>query len=154
MGLRDELAPKAKIAVLSNGTFADRPEVHDALMLVDDNILKLDTVNPEFIALLDRPVGAYDVERQVKTFASFNGHVIVQTIFLSGTCEGRNIDNTGDEYVLPWLDALVRIAPEAATIYTVARETPVSGLKKASREQMDRIASLVRERGIECQVSY
>ena len=154
VGLRDELAPKAKIAVLSNGTFADRPEVHDALMLVDDNILKLDTVNPEFIALLDRPVGAYDVERQVKTFASFNGHVIVQTIFLSGTCEGRNIDNTGDEYVLPWLDALVRIAPEAATIYTVARETPVSGLKKASREQMDRIASLVRERGIECQVSY
>ena len=39
VALRDELAPNSKIAVLSNGTRADRPEVHDALMMVDDNIL-------------------------------------------------------------------------------------------------------------------
>ena len=68
--LRDELAPSAKIAVLSNGTRAAVPEVRDALMLVDDNILKLDTVDADYIALLDRPVGAYDVERQVEAFAS------------------------------------------------------------------------------------
>ena len=30
VALRDELAPNSKIAVLSNGTRADRPEVHDA----------------------------------------------------------------------------------------------------------------------------
>ena len=47
--LRDELAPTAKIAVLSNGTRADRPDVHGALMMVDDNILTLDTVDPAFI---------------------------------------------------------------------------------------------------------
>ena len=45
IALRDELAPNTKIAVLSNGTRADRPQVHDALMMVDDNILKLDTVD-------------------------------------------------------------------------------------------------------------
>ena len=103
VALRDELAPNSKIAVLSNGTRADRPEVHDALMMVDDNILKLDTVDPAFIQLLDQPVGPYNVEHQIETFASFDGHVIIQTIFLTGEYQGKLIDNTGEEYVAPWL---------------------------------------------------
>lgn len=55
VALRNELAPNSKIAVLSNGTRADRPEVHDALMMVDDNILKLEYRRPAFIQLLDQP---------------------------------------------------------------------------------------------------
>lgn len=35
-------------------------------MMVDDNILKLDTVDPAFIQLLDQPVGPYDVEHQIE----------------------------------------------------------------------------------------
>ena len=101
VALRDQLAPNSKIAVLSNGTRADRPEVHNALMMVDDNILKLDTVDPAFIQLLDQPVGPYDVEHQIETFASFDGHVIIQTIFLNGKYQGKLIDNTGEEYVAP-----------------------------------------------------
>ena len=154
VALRDELAPNSKIAVLSNGTRADRPEVHDALMMVDDNILKLDTVDPAFIQLLDQPVGPYDVEHQIETFASFNGHVIIQTIFLTGEYQGKLIDNTGEEYVAPWLAALERIRPQEATIYTVARETPVAGLAKAAPEVLDAIAARVQALGIPCQVSY
>ena len=154
VALRDELAPNSKIAVLSNGTRADRPEVHDALMMVDDNILKLDTVDPAFIQLLDQPVGPYDVEHQIETFASFDGHVIIQTIFLTGEYQGKLIDNTGEEYVAPWLAALERIRPQEATIYTVARETPIAGLAKAAPEVLDAIAARVRALGIPCQVSY
>lgn len=152
--LRDELAPAAKIAVLSNGTRAAVPEVHDALMLVDDNILKLDTVDADYIALLDRPTGPYDVEGQIGAFASFGGHVIVQTIFLTGSVDGTSVDNTGEKYVGPWLEALRRIGPEAVTIYTVARETPVSGLAKAAPDVLDAIADRVRALGIRCTVSY
>ena len=154
VALRDELAPNSKIAVLSNGTRADRPEVHDALMMVDDNILKLDTVDPAFIQLLDQPVGPYDVEHQIETFASFNGHVIIQTMFLSGEYRGKSLDNTGEEYVGPWLAALERIRPQEATIYTVARETPVAGLAKAAPDVLDAIAARVQALGIPCQVSY
>ena len=140
--------------MLSNGTRADRPEVHDALMMVDDNILKLDTVDPAFIQLLDQPVGPYDVEHQIETFASFDGHVIIQTMFLSGEYRGKSLDNTGEEYVGPWLAALERIRPQETTIYTVARETPVAGLAKAAPEALDTIAARVRALGIPCQVSY
>lgn len=152
--LRNAYAPSAKIAVLSNGTFADRPAVHEALMQVDDNILKLDTVDPDFIALVDQPVGAYDVEHQVETFASFDGHVIVQTIFLTGEYQGKPVDNTSDAYVQPWLDALAKIKPQAATIYTIARDTPAPGLKKAEPQVLDAIAARVEALGIPCQVSY
>lgn len=152
--LRDELAPTCKIAVLSNGTRADVLAVHDALMKVDDNILKLDTVDPSYIQLLDQPVGPYDVERQIETFASFDGHVIIQTMFLTGSFGGRSLDNTGDEYVGPWLEALKRINPQMATIYTVARDTPAPGLEKAPKEALDAIAGRVRALDIPCQVSY
>ena len=152
--LRDAYAPACRIAVLSNATMADRPAVREALMLVDDNILKLDTVDADYIQLLDRPCGPYDVEHQVETLASYAGHVIVQTIFLRGEFEGRSCDNTGEKYVGPWLDALRRIAPQAATIYTIDRPTPAQGLEKAPAEALDTIAERVRALGIPCQVSY
>lgn len=52
------------------------------------------------------------------------------------------------------LSALKRIRPQEATIYTVARETPVAGLAKAAPEVLDKIAARVRALGIPCQVSY
>ena len=94
------------------------------------------------------------MEGQISAFASFGGHVIVQTIFLTGTVDGTSVDNTGEKYVGPWLEALRRIGPEAVTIYTVARETPVSGLAKAAPDVLDAIADRVRALGIRCTVSY
>jgi hypothetical protein len=39
-------------------------------------------------------------------------------------------------------------------IYTIDRETPTPGLEKATHEQLDRIAALVRAAGIDSSVSY
>ena len=44
LALRDHYFPNAKVSVLSNSTFIDRPAVFDALNKIDNNILKLDTV--------------------------------------------------------------------------------------------------------------
>ena len=54
----------------------------------------------------------------------------------------------------PWLDAIARIAPEAVTIYTIARETPAPDLAKADPQTLDAIAGRVRALGIACSVSY
>ena len=59
ISLRDRYCPKAKVSVLSNSTKAHLKDVHNALMLVDNNILKLDTVNAEYISRVDRPVGGH-----------------------------------------------------------------------------------------------
>ena len=153
ISLRNRLCPNAKVSVLSNATQLHRPDVVEALMQVDNNIQKLDTVNMDFIRLIDRPVSrSYDVEKVVEQLCVFHGHVIVQTMFL--TSVSGDIDNTTDEYVLPWLEAVKRIAPSQVMIYTIDRETPVSYLRKASHEQLNRIRDLVTAEGIACMASY
>ena len=152
--LRDRFAPSSRIAVLSNATMADRPRVHAALERVDDNILKLDTVDAAYVRLLDRPQVPYDVGRVVETLASFHGHVIVQTIFVTGSVGGVDLDNTKERYVASWLEALRRIGPEAVTVYTVARDVPVAGVEKAPREAIDAICARVRALGIACTAAY
>ena len=154
VSLRDKYFPAAKVSVLSNSTMILRHEVFNALMTVDNNILKLDTVSPEYIATVDRPTGAYDLQRVIETMKAFHGHVIIQTMFMKGSFDGRSIDNTGEDYVRPWLDAVKVIAPREVMVYTIDRETPAQGLLKASREQLDSIRDHVIELGIPCQASY
>lgn len=153
--LRDIYCPKAKVSVLSNATFCGRESVHAALMRVDNNILKLDTVDPDYIRLVDRPVQpSYDVDRVVEWMRDFHGHCIVQTMFMTGTLDGQSVDNTTEQFVQPWLEALKTIAPEQVMIYTIDRNTPVSTLQKASRECLDAIKLRVESLGIPCSASY
>lgn len=153
--LRNQYCPQAKVSVLSNSTFIFHPEVHAALMKVDNNMLKLDTVSPDYIKLVDRPTQAtYNVNRIIEGLKSFRGHVIIQTMFMKGTINGIDVDNTGDEFVKPWLKAVIDIQPQEVMIYTVDRETPVPDLHKASHEELDAIRDKVRAEGILCTASY
>ena len=90
----------------------------------------------------------------IERLKAFDGHVIIQTMFMQGEAAGESVDNTGSEYVLPWLDALKEIQPQQVMIYTIDRETPTPGLLKATPEQLDGIAAQVRQLGIACSVSY
>ncbi|MBR1548035.1 MAG: radical SAM protein [Prevotella sp.] len=152
--LRNQYCPQAKVSVLSNSTMIHRPAVHDALMRVDNNILKLDTVDPAYINKVDHPNGTYDVQQITERMKAFNGHIIIQTMFMRGTCKGESVDNTGEEYVQPWLDAVVQIRPQQVMVYTIDRETPAHGLLKASHEQLDAIHDRVIAAGIPCTASY
>ena len=152
--LRDQYCPKAKVCVLSNSTFIHRQQVHDALMRVDDNILKLDTIDPLYINKVDRPNGTYDVKAIVERMKAFNGHIIIQTMFMRGECNGVSVDNTSEAFVGPWLDTLKSINPQQVMVYTIDRETPAQGLEKATHEQLDAIRDRVIAAGIPCTASY
>lgn len=152
--LRNLYFPKAKVSVLSNSTFVGRPKVFDALMKVDNNILKLDTVNEDYIKMVDRPAGEYNLNEIIDRMKAFKGHVIIQTMFMKGTCHGENVDNTGDEFVLPWLEAVKAIAPSQVMIYTIDRATPDKHLIKATHQELDRILELLKNNGIDATASY
>lgn len=154
VALRDKYFPQAKISVLSNATLAPKAEIRAALMKVDNNLQKLDTVNAQYIERLNRPTGKYDVDNIIESLKLFNGHVIIQTMFLKGADGEENLDNTGDNYVLPWLAAVKDIAPREVMIYTIDRETPDQKLRKATREELDRIVGLIEAEGIHATASY
>ena len=84
----------------------------------------------------------------------FEGLCVVQTMFMTGEFQGQSVSKVGDEHVIPWLEAVKYISPREVMIYTIDRETPASGLCKATHEQLDTIAEKVRQAGIPCQVSY
>ena len=152
--LRNQYCPEAKVSVLSNATMIHRQTVHDALMQVDNNILKLDTIDPIYINKVDHPNGTYDVDVIIDRMKAFNGHLIIQTMFMRGDCNGESVDNTGEEYVAPWLEAVKDIKPHQVMIYTIDRETPTQGLLKATHEQLDAIRDRVIAAGIPCTASY
>lgn len=152
--LRDKYFPEAKVSVLSNATMLHRPQVVDALRKVDNNILKLDTVSNDYIHRVDCPAPSYDVARIIDQLCAFEGKLIIQTLFMKGTHNGHSVDNTGDAYVTPWLEALQRIHPEQVMIYTIDRATPVTGLEKATPDELNAIAERVKSMGFPVSVSY
>ena len=152
--LRNEFFPAAKISVLSNATLAPKPEIRAALMKADNNLQKLDTVNSRYIEMVNRPTGKYDVNEIIESLKLFNGHVIIQTMFMKGADGEENVDNTGDEYVMPWLEAVKSIKPQEVMIYTIDRETPDTKLRKATHEELDRIVALIKDAGIPATASY
>lgn len=149
--VRNQYFPEAKLSVLSNATYIYKPEVRKVLMLVDNNILKLDTVDMDYIKKLDRPQQPhYDVKNVIENLKKFDGHVIIQTMFLCGD----GMDNTSEQYVAPWLEAVKDIKPQQVMVYTIDRETPDKLLEKASHETLDAIKARVEALGIKCTASY
>lgn len=154
IALRNKFCPNAKVSVLTNATLITRDKVFDALKLIDNNIVKLDTVNREYIQNIDRPTGNYDLAAIIERMKAFNGQAVIQTMFMKGIANGIDVNNTGDEYVLPWIAAVKEIAPREVMIYTIDRETPTEGLEKATHEELDRIVELLRREGIKASASY
>ena len=154
IALRNRYCPAAKVSVLSNATLIMRPQVFEALMLVDNNILKLDTVNTEYIRIVNRPTGHYDVRELIEKMKEFRGHCIVQTMFMHGISNGQDVGNLTDKYIDPWLKAVKEISPQQVMIYTIDRETPDHGLSKATHEELDSIVARIEAMGIKASASY
>uniref|UniRef100_A0AB33J6A2 Radical SAM protein n=1 Tax=Prevotella sp. GTC17254 TaxID=3236794 RepID=A0AB33J6A2_9BACT len=154
--LRNLYCPNAKVSVLSNATFLKLKAVREALMKVDNNIQKLDTVDINYIRKVDKPLNPhYSVELIIDQLKSFHGHVIIQTMFMKGcNAAGESVDNTSEYYVAPWLAAVKEIAPSEVMVYTIDRETPDTHLQKATREELDTIRDRVIAAGIPCTASY
>ncbi|MBQ8694609.1 MAG: radical SAM protein [Bacteroidaceae bacterium] len=152
--LRDRYCPDAKVSVLTNATMLSKPTVFEALLKVDNNILKLDTVDTAYIQRVDRPNGRYDVREIIGYMKKFRGKAVIQTMFLKGEVDGIDVNNTVEEYVAPWIEAVKEIAPREVMIYTIDRETPQKGLIKATHEELDRIVKRLTDAGIKASASY
>lgn len=156
IAVRDAFCPQAKVAVLSNSTMLHKEDVMNALLKIDENIMKLDSVNDERIRQIDDPDRRdFTCEKLVRQLCRFDGRLIIQTMFLRGHRDGVVIDNTGDDEVAAWIEALKQIRPYKVMIYTIDRETPVRTLEKIPKAELDAIADRIRkETGIEVSVSY
>lgn len=149
---RNKYFPKAKISVLSNATQLHKNNIVETLKKVDQNILKLDTVDNDLFNLINRPQGNLTVEKVIHNLKKFEGNLIIQTMFLRGEIDGIHFDNSKMEYVKEWIKVLVEINPKNVMIYPIDRDTPAKNLEKISKDELTLIADLVKNAGINVQV--
>lgn len=154
VALRDKYFPDVRISVLSNSTRIDRDEVRAALTKVDNNILKLDSAITSTMRLIDRPVSpAFTSEKVIEQLASFGGECIVQTMILRGSHNGMSVDNTTPEEIAALVNAYKKIRPKEVMLYSIDRKTPEQALVKVDKEELERIAAIIRAEGIKVLVS-
>ncbi|MBQ3173071.1 MAG: radical SAM protein [Alistipes sp.] len=153
IALRDKHCPTAKVSVLSNATQLHRDDVCRALRRVDNNILKLDSAFDATVQLVNKPQGAYSVAKLVEQLKSFEGELIVQTMFLRGEYLGQRVDNTTEEEVSAWLKLIEYIRPKQVMVYSLDRDTPCQTLEKVEKEELRAIAARVEALGIAVSVA-
>ncbi|HAM08901.1 MAG: radical SAM protein [Bacteroidetes bacterium GWE2_41_25] len=152
--LRNKYFPDARIAVLSNATTIRNPVIREALLKVDQNILKLDSACDKTIQIHNQPHRRINASELIDDLKEFNGKLIVQTLFLRGKYKSSVIDNTSSEELKEWLKAIDKIRPEEVMIYTISRDTPAgSRLDKVPLKELNAIAKMVNALGIKTHVS-
>ena len=152
--LRNRIFPTAKIAVLSNATTIKNPNIANALMSVDLNILKLDSAFDHTIELHNKPDSKICAHELINDLKAFNGKLIIQTLFVRGVSKGLKIDNTTTREITAWVRAIDAIKPAEVMIYTISRSVPEGAeLEKVAFYKLHSIARKINKLGIETRVS-
>lgn len=146
--LRNRYYPNAKVSVLSNATMIGRPRVFDALKKVDNPIMKIDAPTDCLARLINKPVGTYSVREVVENLKKFNGDFVLQTMFL----RGNGFDSSSEEVLEGWMDIVRELKPREVMVYTIDRETPMSGLGKISAAEMKKLVQPLINEGIKIQI--
>ena len=146
--LRDIYFPDAKVSVLSNATLIGRKAVADALMKVDNPILKIDASSDELIRRINKPVGSYSLAEVVENLMRFDGRFVLQTMFL----RSPEFDTVSDEALGAWMDIVRKLKPREIMVYTIDRETPDKSLGKYTVEEMTEMVQPLIDEGYSIQI--
>jgi len=146
--LRDRYFPHAKVSVLSNATLIGRKAVAEALMKVDNPILKLDGSDDGLVMKMNKPVGHYSVDEVVDGLKAFRGNFVLQTMFL----RSADVDTASPEALSRWMDIVREVRPREIMVYTIDRETPDKTLGKYTVEEMTAFVKPLIDEGFKVQV--
>lgn len=152
IALRNKYFPGTVISVLTNASKVGAPGVADALLKIEQPILKLDAGTNEMFRKINNPRINISLNQIIENMMLLKGKAIIQTLFVRGTSGDTWVDNTTEEEVSAWLKHLEKLQPRLVMIYPIARETPVETLEKIDSKELMLIAARVEELGIETEV--
>jgi wyosine [tRNA(Phe)-imidazoG37] synthetase (radical SAM superfamily) len=138
--MRDEYFPGTPISILTNGANLDQRKVLAGLKFVDKKIVKLDAGGDKLIKLINRPLVKESAESLISGARKLQG-VVIQSFFVQGA-----VDNTKNEDIDEWMEAVGMIRPELVQIYSLDRIPATSGLKKPDEDTLYTIAAKLEKR--------
>jgi len=128
--LRDDLRPVTKLAVLSNGSQLQDPNIFSAMRVVDLPMIKLDGGNAETVEKVNRPVSSISFK---DIFDGLNAlpRKIIQTMLLDGV-----VSTIHGENYLALAETLKALSPEVVHIYTIERPPAMRGVKPVAHKTL------------------
>lgn len=151
--LRNRYFPEVKVSVLSNAAHLGKPGVFEALRLIDNNILKLDSAIEATFRIINNPNSVVKFAEIIPQLSRFSEGVIIQTLFCKGEYNGATFDNTSEAELQALMAAYKRIQPDSIMIYSLSRDTPVDTIFKVEKENLDLIATKLRANGFTVEVA-
>lgn len=141
-----EKRAKIRVAVLTNATLLSDPVVRKDLNRADLVMPSLDAVTPETFKKINRPAGQLDIHEVIdglNAFAgSFQGELWLEVFILP------EINDAQSE--LKALGDIIRnIKPARIQLNTLDRPGAVTGLKPASKQDLDRVAGIIDAANVE-----
>lgn len=146
--LRDRYFPSAKVSVLSNATLIGRKPVAEALMRVDNPILKIDASSDFLIRSINKPCGTYKLHEILENLRQFRGDFILQTMFL----KSPDFDTASPEALSAWIEIVRDLKPRQVMVYTIDRETPDKSLEKYTVDEMAAFVKPLTDEGFDVQI--
>lgn len=133
IALRNEFYPGVKTGILSDSSQAHRPEIREALELLDERYMKLDG-GKTAVTQVNKPRGGFDFDRMAEALRTLP-EIVIQSLFMQGS-----FDNTKPEDIQDWIQAVAKIRPREVQVYSIDRGPADPGLIKVSAERLREIA--------------
>jgi len=146
IALRDQLAPDAKTAILSNSALVSDPLIRASLTKLDMRIMKLDCGSRETFIKYNQPCPGVGIDAITEGLVQLSS-IHIQTLVAAG--ERGNLD---PENIEEWIRRLKRIIPVSIQLYTLDRGYPSNQLRPASKEDLNRIQEQVQKERIAIEV--
>lgn len=132
--------PHIKVAVLTNSSLFSDPLVRQDLLRADLVVPSLDAVSKKAFTRINRPKRGLDVEKLVKGIESFakeyTGKLWLEVFILPGIN-----DSPSDLQLLK--AAIKKINPDVIQLNTLDRPGTLSGIKPASRSQLEDVIKIL-----------
>lgn len=130
-----KILPDTPVAVLTNSTMLDDPQVRRELALADAVLPSMDTLVSEEMRKLNRPCKGVDVDsvaRGLTAFAAeFSGDLFVEVLLVEGT-------NDSEENLARLTEFLGKLAPRRVDVVTMTRPGALHTAKPVSPETLTR----------------
>lgn len=138
--IKDKLRPDAKLAILSNSSKVNDPEVAAALRLFDAPIMKLDAGDQDTFEAINQPFRGLEIDKIVKGLKRLP-ILFIQSVLVEGA-----VSNIKGEAFEHWVEKLAELHPRIVQIYSTERPTAQDELKCVSPKKLQEIAALLQER--------
>lgn len=137
--IKSKLRPESKLAILSNSSRVDDPEIAAALRLMDAPMMKLDAGDEATFQSINRPAGGLTLEIIIAGLGRLPT-LMIQSALIDG--EVSNVRGSAYE---AWVAVLTELRPQKVHLYSAERPTAESGIKCVRPERLEQIAKELRD---------